>query len=95
MTFATNVTHIYISRLLSGIAGAGCFFVVPVYIAEISDKKIRGGLCASFSVICNTGIFLEFILAEYMDFRNAAVLIGIISVGFIVGFSFMVESPNW
>lgn len=95
MTFASNVTHIYISRLLSGVAGAGCFFVVPVYIAEISDKKIRGGLCASFSVICNMGIFLEFILAEYMDFRNAAVLIALVSVGFVVGFVFMPESPQW
>lgn len=95
MAFASTVNHIYISRLLSGIAGAGVFFVVPVYIAEISDKKIRGELCTSFSVICNIGIFLEFILAEYMDFRNAAVLIALISVGFMVGFSFMPESPQW
>lgn len=95
MAFASSVTHIYISRLLSGVAGAGCFFVVPVYIAEISDKRIRGGLCASFSVICNTGIFLEFVLAEYMDFRNAAILIGLISVMFVVGFAFMPESPQY
>lgn len=95
MAFASTVSHIYISRLLSGVAGAGVFFVVPVYIAEISDKKIRGELCASFSVICNTGIFLEFVLAEYMDFRNAAVLIGIISVVFVVGFIFMPESPQY
>lgn len=95
MACATNVTHIYISRLLSGVGGAGCFFVVPVYIAEISDKKIRGGLCASFSIICNTGIFLEFIIAEYMDFRDGAVLVGIVSVVFMVGFWFMPESPQY
>lgn len=76
-------------------AGAGVFFVVPVYIAEISDKKIRGGLCASFSVICNTGIFLEFVLAEYLDFRHAAVLVGIVSVVFMIGFFYMPESPQY
>lgn len=95
MACASTVHHIYVSRLLSGVAGAGVFFVVPVYIAEISDKKIRGGLCASFSVICNTGIFLEFVLAEYMDFRNAAVLIALVSVVFLVGFAFMPESPQY
>lgn len=95
MAYASTVSHIYISRLLSGVAGAGVFFVVPVYIAEISDKKIRGGLCASFSVICNTGIFLEFIFAEYMDFRSAAVVTGVVSVVFMLGFVFMPESPQY
>lgn len=95
MALASTVHHIYISRLLSGIAGAGVFTVVPVYIAEISDKKIRGGLCASFSVICNAGIFLEFVLAEHMDFRNAAILIGIVSVVFLIGFYCMPESPQY
>jgi len=95
MACASNVGHIYISRLCSGIAGAGVFFVVPVYIAEISDKSIRGALSTSFSVICNAGILVEFILAEYMDFRKAAVLIAIISVIFLIGFAFMPESPQY
>lgn len=95
MAFANEVYMIYISRLLAGIAGAGCFFIVPVYVAEIADKRIRGALCSSFSVICNIGIFIEFILAEYMDFRNAAILILIISIAFMVGFAFMPESPQY
>lgn len=95
MAIATNVNHIYISRFLSGVAGAGVFFIVPVYIAEISDKKIRGGLCASFSVICNIGIFVEFILAEYMHFRDASIVILVISLVFVTGFAFMPESPQY
>jgi len=95
MACATEVMHVYASRFLSGVAGAGCFFVVPVYIAEISDKRIRGQLCASFSVICNIGIFVEFILAEYMNFQNAAILTAVVSVGFVVAFFFMPESPQF
>jgi SP family facilitated glucose transporter-like MFS transporter 8 len=95
MALAKDVLYIYISRLLSGIAGAGCFYVAPVYVAEISDKRIRGALCASFSVICNIGIFIEFILAEYMHFRSAAILTCIVSVGFLIGFTFMPESPQY
>lgn len=95
MAIATDVQHIYVSRLLSGVAGAGVFFVVPVYIAEISDKQIRGGLCSSFSVICNIGIFVEFILADIMDFRNASLVILVISLIFVVGFAFMPESPQY
>lgn len=95
MALANDVYFIYISRLLSGIAGAGCFFVVPVYVAEIADKRIRGALCTSFSVICNVGIFVEFILAEYMDFRHAAIFTAIISIAFVIGFIFMPESPQF
>lgn len=95
MALAEDVQSIYISRLLSGIAGAGCFYVVPVYVAEIAHKNIRGMLCASFSVICNTGIFLEFIIAEYTDFRNAAIFVGLVSVAFVTGFLFMPESPQY
>lgn len=95
MALADDVFLIYISRLLSGIGGAGCFFVVPVYVAEISDKRIRGTLCASFSVICNIGIFLEFIIAEYTHFATAAIFVGLVSVAFVVGFMFMPESPQY
>ena len=95
MACASNVSHIYISRLLAGIAGAGVFFIVPVYIAEISDKSIRGGLSTSFSVICNLGILVEFVLAEYMDFRDAAILVTVVSIMFLIGFAFMPESPQY
>lgn len=95
MVFATTVQHIYISRFLSGVAGAGVFVVVPVYVAEISDKHIRGSLCASFTIVCNIGIFVEFVLAEYMDFRVAAVIIVILSLLFMCGFFFMPESPQF
>lgn len=95
MACATEVYHIYISRFLSGVAGAGVFFVVPVYITEISDKHIRGQLCSSFSVICNVGIFIEFIMAEYVDFRNASIIIGLISLAFVIGFSFFPETPQY
>lgn len=93
MALADNVTIIYISRLLCGIAGAGCFYVAPVYVAEISDKQIRGTLCSLFSIICSIGVFLEFFIAEYMDFRHAAIFVVIVSIIFVVGFWFMPESP--
>lgn len=95
MAYATTVSHIYISRFLSGTAGAAVFYVVPVYIAEIADKNIRGSLCTSFAVVCNIGTFVEFILAEYIDFRKVAVGLVIISVLFLVGFAFMPETPQY
>lgn len=95
MAYATTVFHVYISRFLAGAAGAAVFYVVPVYVAEIADKNIRGSLCTSFAIVCNIGTLVEFILAEYIDFRMAAVGIGIISVIFIVGFIFMPETPQY
>lgn len=95
MTFATTVHHIFMSRFLSGIAGAGIFFVVPVYVAEISDKKIRGFLSTVISVVCNLGILVEFVLADYVDYRDVAKVLVVLSIIFLVGFAFMQETPQY
>lgn len=95
MACATTVHHIFMSRFLSGIAGAGIFFVVPVYVAEISDKKIRGFLSTVISVVCNLGILVEFILADYVDFKDVAKVVVAISIIFVIGFAFMPESPQY
>lgn len=95
MAFATTVHHIFMSRFLSGIAGAGIFFVLPVYVAEISDKKIRGFLSSVISIVCNLGILVEFILADYVGYRDVAKVLVVLSIIFLVGFAFMHESPQY
>lgn len=59
------------------------------------DSRIRGKLCASFSVVCNLGILIQFLLAQYVNFNIASVLIALISILFMIGFTFMPESPQF
>lgn len=41
---ANNASLLLVSRFLGGFAGGGIFGIVPSYISEISDDKLRGGL---------------------------------------------------
>lgn len=36
---AKDVTYLYAGRFLAGVAGGGCYVVLPIFIAEIADNK--------------------------------------------------------
>lgn len=37
--FARNPTHLIAARFLGGMAGGGCFGVIPVYTAELAEDR--------------------------------------------------------
>ncbi|KAL9706869.1 hypothetical protein quinque_010387 [Culex quinquefasciatus] len=57
--FASDLTMIYTFRILGGFAGGGTFSVIPLFVSEISEDRIRGTLGAILSITCNIGILLE------------------------------------
>ncbi|KAK4368056.1 hypothetical protein RND71_011848 [Anisodus tanguticus] len=55
VSFATDVSFLYMGRLLEGFGVGIISYVVPVYIAEISPKNMRGVL-GSINQVIVTGI---------------------------------------
>lgn len=37
LAFSTGLTHLYVSRILSGLAAGASFVVTPIYVAEIAE----------------------------------------------------------
>lgn len=91
--FAKEYIYIYVSRILSGIAGAGTFFLVSNYVSEISCDSIRGMLASILVFSVNSGILLAYILGSVMSFRTFPVAVIVLAVLFFVTFIFMPESP--
>lgn len=91
--FASEYLYIYVSRILSGIAGAGAFFIIPNYVSEISSDSIRGMLASILTVSINSGILLAYILGGVMSFRAFPVVGVALAISFFVTFIFMPESP--
>jgi SP family sugar porter-like MFS transporter len=61
---AKGVIMLYFGRILLGFSTGILSYVVPVFIAEIAPKNLRGGLATSNQVSENenwisTGIFIE------------------------------------
>lgn len=39
IAYGSNVTYLYVSRMLAGISSGGIFAVLPVYVSEIAEVR--------------------------------------------------------
>ena len=91
--FATNHIHLYVSKALSGISGACIFFLVPIYVSEITCDSIRGILGSIIGTSLNAGLLLGYILGGQMTLHTAAMFGAIFTALFVIAFTFLPESP--
>ncbi|XP_024973972.1 sugar transporter ERD6-like 7 [Cynara cardunculus var. scolymus] len=84
-----------IGRLATGY-GMGIFsYVIPVFIAEIAPKQLRGLLTAANQLLIVCGVSVSFILGTLLHWRTMA-LTGLIPCAvLLVGLFFIPESPRW
>ncbi len=95
------------ARLFLGFAVGVASFEAPLYISEISPKKVRGSLISMYQLMITIGILLAFLsntwLATYFTFQGKTgghwrLMLGIISIPAVimfVGVLFLPESPRW
>ncbi|XP_053693508.1 facilitated trehalose transporter Tret1-like [Sabethes cyaneus] len=95
VVFAKDLTMIYTFRILGGFAGGGTFSVIPLFVSEISEDKIRGALGAILSITCNLGILLGFILCYYLDYFTVTYIALAFCILYSVGCMFLPESPQY
>ncbi|RZC32123.1 facilitated trehalose transporter Tret1-like [Asbolus verrucosus] len=86
---------LYAARFIGGISEGACFTVLPIYICEVSEPKVRGLLGSSFSLILMFGILFVNIIGSYVTLYTAALIFLCCSVLFLVTFSQMPESPYY
>ncbi|XP_075483263.1 sugar transporter ERD6-like 7 isoform X2 [Primulina tabacum] len=84
-----------IGRLATGY-GVGVFsYVIPVFIAEIAPKDLRGTLAMFCGVVLCTGVCVSFIIGTMLTWRALA-LTGIIPCALLIfGLFIIPESPRW
>ncbi|CAH9081262.1 unnamed protein product [Cuscuta europaea] len=93
--FAKGAVPMDIGRLATGY-GMGVFsYVVPVFIAEIAPKDLRGTLTTINQLMICSGVSVAFILGTILSWRALA-LTGIIPCAVLVmGLFIIPESPRW
>ncbi|XP_042516690.1 sugar transporter ERD6-like 16 [Macadamia integrifolia] len=76
--------------------GIGVFsYVVPVFIAEIAPKDLRGGLATANQLMIVLGGSVAFVMGTILNWRTLA-LTGIIPcIVLLLGLFFVPESPRW
>ncbi|XP_065622616.1 sugar transporter ERD6-like 6 isoform X2 [Quercus suber] len=95
ISFAKDVSFLYMGRLLEGFGVGIISYTVPVYIAEISPQNMRGSLGSVNQLAVTTGIMLAYLLGLFVNWRMLAVL-GILPCTILIpGLFFIPESPRW
>lgn len=91
--YAKNAYYLYAARTAHGFAGGGIFVIVPVYISEIAEDRIRGTL-GSFLVLNGAlGTLLAFIFGECCTYNFIPIFAIALLLIFLCGFYFIPESP--
>uniref|UniRef100_A0A7N0UP08 Major facilitator superfamily (MFS) profile domain-containing protein n=1 Tax=Kalanchoe fedtschenkoi TaxID=63787 RepID=A0A7N0UP08_KALFE len=82
-------------RFLTGYAIGVFSYVVPVYIAEIAPKNLRGGLGTLNQLMIVLGASLAYIIGTVISWRLLALTAVIPGVVQLLGLFLIPESPRW
>ncbi|RZC56101.1 hypothetical protein C5167_014961 [Papaver somniferum] len=93
--FAKGSVSLDIGRLCTGYGMGVLSYVVPIFIAEIAPKHLRGGLATLNQLMIVTGVSFTFIIGTLVSWRTLA-LIGVLPCCvLLVGLLVIPESPRW
>ncbi|KAK4775759.1 hypothetical protein SAY87_023720 [Trapa incisa] len=93
--FSNGALSLDMGRFSTGY-GIGIFsYVVPIFIAEIAPKNLRGGLTTLNQLMIVCGASVAFLIGTVINWRTLA-LTGIIPcIALMAGSFFIPESPRW
>ncbi|KAG6552161.1 hypothetical protein Mapa_006263 [Marchantia paleacea] len=95
ITFAESKLPLYSGRFLTGLGGGIVSFVVPVYIAEIAPRHLRGTLGAMQQLAVTIGIMLAYLGGLFLNWRYLAAAGTLPCIICLIGLTFIPESPRW
>ncbi|KAM7485157.1 hypothetical protein LguiA_001166 [Lonicera macranthoides] len=93
--FSMGALSLDMGRFFTGY-GIGIFsYVIPVFIAEIAPKNLRGGLTTLNQFMIVTGSSVAFLIGTFITWRTLALTGLLPCIVLLVGLFFIPESPRW
>ncbi|OVA04409.1 Sugar/inositol transporter [Macleaya cordata] len=93
--FSKGVVSLDIGRVCTGYGMGVLSYVVPVFVAEIAPKHLRGGLATLNQLMIVAGVSFTYIIGTIVTWRTLT-LIGILPCFvLLLGLFLIPESPRW
>ncbi|KAL0841079.1 hypothetical protein ABMA28_014844 [Loxostege sticticalis] len=89
----SNVWLLYVMRVLSGMGNGMVVTVSTIYLAEISDKDIRGALTVSSRFMFNLGNFLVIAVGPFVSFNTLNYMLLALPTVYFISCWFIPETP--
>ncbi|GLT90362.1 hypothetical protein SLE2022_082990 [Rubroshorea leprosula] len=84
-----------LGRLLIGYGMGLLSYVVPIYIAEVTPKDIRGGFTTVHQLMICCGASISYLIGAFVTWRTLALIGTIPCIVQLFGLFFIPESPRW
>lgn len=95
LIFSTSVTHLYIGRFLIGTAVGPTYGIIPTYLAEVVNKRIRGSTVVILIISRSVGSLMQYLIGPRVSLQTLN-LISTIVPAFLCIFSLMLpETPYY
>ncbi|GAB4849148.1 hypothetical protein Ancab_003956 [Ancistrocladus abbreviatus] len=95
ISFANEVSFLYMGRLLAGFGIGIISYTAPVFIAEIAPQNMRGTLGTVNQLAITLGLMVVYLGGIFIRWRLLAVLGILPCLALIPGLFFVPESPRW
>ncbi|XP_039437015.1 facilitated trehalose transporter Tret1-like [Culex pipiens pallens] len=95
VAFGRSVEILYLARVLAGLGAAGVFLLVPLYVTEIAEDRIRGTLGSFFILFINTGTLVCFIAGTYLSYHTTSYIFIFVPIVFLICFTRLPETPQY
>ncbi|XP_061348418.1 sugar transporter ERD6-like 5 isoform X2 [Gastrolobium bilobum] len=95
ITFSKVAWSLYVGRLLVGCGIGLLSYVVPVYIAEITPKNLRGGFTTVHQLMICCGMSLTYLIGAFSNWRILALIGTIPCLLQLLSLPFIPDSPRW
>ncbi|XP_057960868.1 sugar transporter ERD6-like 5 [Malania oleifera] len=95
MALSKGLWLLDLGRCLLGFGVGIISYTVPVYIAEITPKNIRGRFASANQLLVCIGLSLAYFIGNAVSWRTLALIGAIPSLVQVFGIFFIPESPRW
>ncbi|KAM3752790.1 hypothetical protein ACB098_03G045500 [Castanea mollissima] len=95
IAFSKGAWWLDLGRLLVGCGMGLLSYVVPIYIAEITPKNLRGGFTTVHQLMICCGVSLTYLIGAFVNWRTLALIGTIPCLVQLLGLFFIPESPRW
>jgi MFS family permease len=92
---SSSLALLYVARFLGGVSEGACLCILPIYLGEISEARIRGNLLSFFSIAWYSGSLFVNTVGSYLTIEVTSLITLSFPVFFLVTFFFMPKSPYY
>ncbi|KAG8332180.1 hypothetical protein J6590_026350 [Homalodisca vitripennis] len=93
--FAHSAVHLYVARYLAGLWMGVTNTLMPIYVGELGEPRLRPSLTTINNGLLNLGVLFAYVIGPYVSYHMLAIACEILTVVFIIAYLPMPESPHY